>query len=128
MTLMQHIGFIIGYIFLVALAFGLAAITSPVENKFLVKLDYIEDSVVVNRVVRCFSDEREFGIVDTAKVNEETLVNCMGDKYLFDIRLTRSEGSDIRVETGNPGQVRVVKRYVVLDGKPAKLEVNYDNR
>ena len=125
MTLAQHMGYVIGYIILLGMAVGFTANFISLEDKFLVKLDHVEDSVVANRVVRCFSDEKEFGVINTAKLNDETLERCLGDKYLLNIKLTRTEGEDIRIETGTLGQARVVNRYVVADGKAAKLEVGY---
>jgi len=125
MTLAQHMGYMIGYIILLGMAVGFTANFISLEDKFLVKLDHVEDSVVANRVVRCFSDEKEFGVINTAKLNDETLERCLGDKYLLNIKLTRTEGEDIRIETGTLGQARVVNRYVVADGKAAKLEVGY---
>ena len=125
MTLSQHIGFVIGYIILLGIAVGFTANFISLEDKFLVKLDHVEDSVVANRVVRCFSEEKEFGVINTAKLNDETLEKCLGDKYLLNIKLTRTEGDNIRIETGTLGQAKVVNRYVVADGKAAKLEVGY---
>lgn len=125
MTISQHIGFIIGYIILLGLAIGVAANFVSIDDKFSVKLDNIEDSVVANRVVRCFSIEGDFGVIDLSKVNDETLVDCMGDKYLLNVKLSRMEGDDVIIENYNLRQTRVVSRYVVADGKAAKLEVGY---
>ncbi|MBS3151412.1 hypothetical protein J4443_03485 [Candidatus Woesearchaeota archaeon] len=132
MTIMQNIGFIIGYIFLLAIAIGFAAKFISIEDKFLVKLDNAEDSVVANRVVRCFSKEGDFGVMDASKINGENgaeiLRRCMGDKYAFNVKLARSEGNDVRIETDNLEQKRVVSRYVVVDDKEARLEVGYSKK
>lgn len=128
MTLMQHTGFILGYILLLGIAVGFTLGFISVEDKFVDKLDYIEDSVVANRVVRCFSEEDEFGVIDISKFNNEILENCMDEKYLFIIKLVRAENGNIDLETGTIKQERVANRYVVVDGKPAKLEIGYDKR
>ncbi len=130
MTIMQHVGFIIGYIILLGIAVGIATKFISIDDDFSVKLEDAEDSVVANRVVRCFSKEGEFGVVDVSKMSDEALRNwnCMGDKYLLNIKLVRMEGDDIKIETGSLGQARVVNRYVIVDGKAAKLEVDYSER
>mgnify|MGYP001581414680 FL=1 len=106
MTIMQHVGFIIGYIILLGIAVGIATKFISIDDDFSVKLEDAEDSVVANRVVRCFSKEGEFGVVDVSKMSDEALRNwnCMGDKYLLNIKLVRMEGDDIKIETGSLGQ------------------------
>ncbi len=125
MTISQHIGFIIGYIILLGIAVGFAANFISVDDKFSAKLDNAEDSVVANRVIRCFSKEGDFGVIDISTFNDEILGKCMGDKYLLNVKLSRIEGEDMIIENYNLRQARVVNRYVVADGKGAKLEVSY---
>ncbi|MEK6856434.1 MAG: hypothetical protein AABX49_00305 [Nanoarchaeota archaeon] len=126
MTISQHIGFIIAYIFLLVIAVGFAASFISVENKFSAKLDYVEDMVVVNRVVRCVSEDKEFGVISISKFSDETLSKCMGDKYLLNVKLYRLEGENLIIENYNLRPSRVVNRYVVVEGKAAKLEVSYN--
>lgn len=125
MTLSQHIGFIIGYIFLLAITVGFAASFISFEDKFLVKLEEIEDSVVANRVVKCFSKDSDFGVVDITKINGEVLSKCMGEKYLLNVKLRKIDGDNVFIENFNLRKSRIVNRYVVADGKTAKLEVDY---
>lgn len=125
MAVSQHVGFIIGYIFLLAITVGFAASFLSVEDKFSTKLDLVEDSVVADRVVKCFSEDGKFGVVNISKFNDEILSKCMGDKYLLNVKLSRLEGGDLIIENYNLRQSRVAHRYVVVEGKAAKLEVSY---
>ena len=128
MTISEHIGYVIGYIILLTMSVLFAANFASVEGKFLVKMDNAENSVVADRIVKCFSRDGDFGVVDTSKFNDkngnEVLRKCMGEKYAFSIKLGM-EGNSVLIEGGKLGQTRLVNRYVVVDGKPGKLEVSY---
>jgi hypothetical protein len=95
-----------------------------VEGEFDFKLEKVEDSVVVNRVVKCFSEE-EFGMIDETKFNEASLRKCMGSKYNLKVDLRKLRGRDRHLEFGELGEFREINRYVIVDGGGARLEVGY---
>lgn len=118
-------GFLIAYIFIFSFGAVLTASYIKTENLYDVKLDSVEDSVVINRVIKCFSEKGNFGIIDEMRFSKDVLLGCMGDKYGLDVKLRKLEGKNNAVEIGALGEMRTVSRYVLVDGKGAKLEVGY---
>jgi|SRR3989344_1498210 len=118
-------GFLIAYIFIFSFGAVITAGFIKTENVYDLKLDSAEDSVVANRIIKCFSKEDNFGIIDETKFSKDILTRCMGDKYGLDVKLRKLEGKNNAVEIGATGEMRTVSRYVLVDGKGAKLEVGY---
>ncbi|MBI2507937.1 hypothetical protein HYV89_03210 [Candidatus Woesearchaeota archaeon] len=118
-------GFLIAYIFIFSFGAVITAGFIKTENIYDIKLDSAEDSVVANRVIKCFSEKDNFGILDEEKFSKDELTRCMGDKYGLDVNLRKLEGKSNAVEIGAIGEMRTVSRYVLADGKGAKLEVGY---
>ena len=118
-------GFLIAYIFIFSFGAVLTASYIKTENVYDIKLDSAEDNVVANRVIKCFSEENNFGMIDETKFSKDILLGCMGDKYGLDVKLRKLEGKDNAVEIGAIGEMRTASRYVIVDGKGAKLEVGY---
>jgi|SRR3989344_3404139 len=118
-------GFYIGYILLFTAAFfyGLKFVHSEVQLDF--KINDIEDSVVINRMIRCFSEDNEFGVFDNAKVSDGRLKKCFGRKYNFAVKLDRQIGESKRLSMGNLQEPRHVVRYVIVDNSATRLEVDY---
>ena len=119
-------GFYLVYIFVFVVAVVLVANYSNVENKFDFNLDFVKDSVVINRVVKCLSEENKFGEINEAKLTQDNLKQCFGDRYSFIIELKKLDGLDKDFELGKTNELKQVKRYVLVDKKSAVLEVGYN--
>lgn len=107
---------------------------TQVEAQYVVKLDDLKESVIVNRVVKCLSEENRFGVMDEANFDVATLSGCFGDvERGFRVKLVRKEasgGTPLFVEVGNTDQLTKVKRYVLVETngglRPARLEMEYN--
>ena len=128
-------GFIVWYIILIGVATLMVASSINVEGQYNIRLDNVEDGVVINKVVRCFSEEGNFGVIDPTKFHEssylEILDKCFGNKYNFDLELKRLEGENVNLEFGEQGTMTEVSRYVLINeadkgNKGARLEVRYN--
>ena len=88
--------------------------------------DEIEDSIIVTRVINCFSNNKYF---DENKMNSNELRKCFdSDKYFLEIELKKMNGDNKLPLTNVPGELhdyRIVKRYVNLENGNAILEINY---
>src|SRR3989344_6834599 len=119
-------GFYLVYIFVFVIAVVLVANYSNVENKCDFNLDSVKDSGVINRVVKCLSEENKFGEINEAKLTQDNLKQCFGDRYSFIIELKKLDGLDKDLELGKVSELKQVKRYVLVDKKSAVLEIGYN--
>jgi len=107
---------------------------TQVEAKYVVKLEDLKESVIVNRVVKCLSEENRFGVMDEANFDVATLSGCFGDvEKGFKVKLVKKEasgGTPLMIETGNIDALTGVKRYVLVETneglRAARLEVEYN--
>ncbi len=122
----SKLGFYIFYILLFTIGIVQVARLINIEGEYIFKIADAEDRVVVYRIIKCASENNRFGIIDESKFDEEILKNCLGGKYSFSTSLKKSEGLNKRVEAGSlEKDVRDIARYVIVNGKGAKLEVRY---
>jgi len=119
-------GFYLMYIFIFVVGITIVANYTNVESKFDSNLEIVQDSVVAERTVKCLSKENEFGEIDESKLTEDSLRNCFGERYSFIIKLKKFDGIDKQLTVGNSNQLKQAKRYVLVDGKSAVLEVGYN--
>ena len=125
-------GYYLLYVFLFTVAVVYVASFTQPERDYVFKLGDVEDGVVANRVIRCFSEENNFGVIDVAKFDINTLKKCFGEsKYNLRIKLNRKKGQIIEpLEMGNLDEVRIIRRYVLMDegGKygAVRLEIGYN--
>ena len=119
-------GFYITYLFLFIMGVLLVANYTNVETKFDNNLNLVQDSVVANRFVSCISEDGKFGEIDEAKISEDYLNDCFGERYSFIINLERSDALNKQLTFGkDANSFTQFKRYVLVDGKSAVLEVRY---
>ena len=117
-------GFYLVYILLFTATFFYGIKFTHSEAQLNSQINEIEDSVVVNRVIKCFSDE-EFGVVDNAKVSEENLRKCLGGKYNLAVKLIKQIGETEAFSIGKLGEHRHIVRSVIVENSVARLEVDY---
>ena len=106
-------GFYITYLFLFIMGVLLVANYTNVETKFDNNLNLVQDSVVANRFVSCISEDGKFGEIDEAKISEDYLNDCFGERYSFIINLERSDALNKQLTFGkDANSFTQFKRYV----------------
>jgi hypothetical protein len=120
----SKMGFYIVFVLLFTLAIGYSL--KFIEGREINKIDFLEleDSVVMNRVVNCLS-KGSFGDIDSLKFDGYYLRNCLSnDNYGFLIELNGEE--DLVYGLGElSSNSRYVERFVIYEGKEARLKVRY---
>ena len=122
----SKLGFYLVYVFIFSIGLMFAIGFSSIEGKFIIKNQNVETSVVIDAIVKCFSEERRFGEIDESNfIDSTSLKDCAGTRNSFDIKLIKTDGQNKRVKFGELGIVQADTRYVLVDRRPARLEVSY---
>jgi len=109
------------FLFFFTTAYAIKFVESG-EIKIL-EFEKIEDSVIINRVIACISEDDNFGEIDRSKV--ENLDACFGDsEYSFSVYVTSEE--EISYSVGYVENPRMVSRIVSYNDQIAKLTVGYN--
>lgn len=115
---------------LVAIAILFAASYVKANPIVDVNSERVEESIVVNRVINCLSEDGEFGIIDEGRINEGNLRECYG-KYDLHVTLFKDYEISDSVMTTNVGEFALSKekrRYVLVDGEGATLVIKYKEK
>ncbi|MBU2639189.1 MAG: hypothetical protein KKG75_00610 [Nanoarchaeota archaeon] len=124
-TLASKSGFYI--IFLILFTFAVLYSVKFIEDKEVRRVDFfqLEDSVVINRVISCVSNDN-FGEIDVNKFNEIELRKCLTNtNFNFIIMLDTVDDQKI-VSIGDVGlDYRSIGRYVLVDNKKARIRAGY---